>query len=308
MSKTSSHIDSTLQAAVAEWEEWIASVKRASKHTLISYQNDLRHLFAFMAGHGGGKISLQSLKSMEARDFRAWLASRLNDFEASSNARALSSVKHFYRFLEKKHGLKNSAIFHIRSPKIKKSVPKALTEMQAEQVMELAGKQYEVEWLGKRDLALFTLIYGAGLRISEALSLKYGEFKGDVLTIRGKGNKERQVPLLPLIKSAVENYTDSCPHPFTNSTKLFLGVRGEVLNPAMVQRALRKIRGQLGLADTTTPHALRHSFATHLLSAGADLRSIQELLGHASLSTTQRYTHVDKERLLKAYENAHPRA
>lgn len=292
---------------MAAWQGWLRDVKRAARHTLISYENDLGHFIAFLSGHLGGKVGLSHLEKLEARDFRAWLASRSGEYEATSNARALSTVKNFYRFLLKNHGVENAAIFHLRSPKLKKPLPKAITQDQAGQAMESLAEGES--WTQKRDLALLTLIYGCGLRISEALSLRYGDRpQGETLTITGKGNKQRQVPVLPIVRQALEEYIAACPHTLGASGPLFLGKRGKALDPAMFQLALRKLRARLNLPETTTPHAFRHSFATHLLSAGGDLRSIQELLGHASLSTTQRYTHVDKERLLKAYKNAHPRA
>ncbi|MFW0777766.1 MAG: tyrosine recombinase XerC [Rickettsiales bacterium] len=300
---------SNLDDHIAAWLDWLASVKNASEHTVTSYENDLNHFCAFMAEHLGGKINLDHLAALKARDIRAWLASRSGEYESTSNARALSTVKSFYRWLEKRNKVKNAAIFHVRGPKIKKALPKAVTEAQAAEAMNVIATQHEEEWLNKRNLALLILIYGCGLRISEALSLTYGEIpKDDALRIIGKGNKERMVPVLPAVKVAIAEYVNECPYPFTKATPLFLGARGGELNPAIFQRELRKLRAQLNLPESTTPHAFRHSFATHLLSAGSDLRSIQELLGHASLSTTQRYTHVDRDRLMKAYKNAHPRA
>ena len=232
----------------------------------------------------------------------------MQHFEPTSTARALSTVKSFYRYLEKQGTLTNPVIFHLRGPKLKKALPKALGVEQAQQALETIGTQHEDEWVNKRDLALLVLIYGSGLRISEALSLTTADNKGDSLTIIGKGNKQRMVPLLPVIKNAIADYMSACPYPFTATAPLFLGKRGQPLNPAIFQLQLRKLRAALNLPESTTPHAFRHSFATHLLSAGGDLRSIQELLGHTSLSTTQRYTHVDKARLMQAYQNAHPRA
>jgi len=300
---------SEVSSVVASWQEWLATVKRASRHTVVSYGNDLGHFIGFLNGHFGGRIAMAHLEKLQAKDIRAWLASRGGDYEAASNARALSTVKSFYRYLEKQGYAKNAAIFHIRSPKIKKALPKALAVEQAAQAMEEMGKHHNEDWINRRDLALLVLIYGCGLRISEALSLRYRDIpKGDTLSIIGKGNKERQVPVLPAVKTAIAEYVESCPYPLTSDAPLFIGARGKKLDPAIFQRELRKLRAQLNLPDTTTPHAFRHSFATHLLSAGGDLRSIQELLGHASLSTTQRYTHVDKERLMSAYKNAHPRA
>lgn len=274
--------------------------KRASRHTIISYAHDLEHFMAFAGS--------RSLASLEAKDFRAWLAARMGTYEASSNARALSSVKSFYRYLEKQNICKNAAIFHMRSPKIKNALPKAVGEEQAGAALKEIGSMRD-DWQGKRDLALLTLIYGCGLRISEALSLTPDMARGkDTIIITGKGNKQRLVPVLPIVMSAIEDYLQSCPITIGKHDSLFIGAHGKKLNPAIFQKTLRDVRARLGLPDTTTPHAFRHSFATHLLAAGSDLRSIQELLGHASLSTTQRYTHVDASRLLSAYEKAHPRA
>ena len=302
-------ISKDVREALAAWQTWLLTVKRASRHTVVSYANDMAHFLCFLSGYLGGRVTLSHVGALTARDIRAWLAGRAGAFEASSTARALSTVKSFCRWLEKQgHGV-STAIFHIRSPKIKKSLPKALGVEQARQAIEAAGEHHEESWVAKRDLALLMLLYGCGLRISEALSLRYNDIpKGDVLIIIGKGNKERHVPVLAVVVQAIDAYVVACPYPFTPGAPLFLGVRGKALDPAIFQKTLRTIRRQLSLPETATPHAFRHSFATHLLSAGGDLRSIQELLGHASLSTTQRYTHVDKERLLGAYKNAHPRA
>lgn len=297
-----------LAQAIAEWQSWLKDIKRASKHTAVSYQNDLGHFFRFLSGYYGGKLKLAALEKLEPRDIRSWLASRLNEYEPASTARALSTVKSFFRWLEKQNKIKNEAIFHVRSPKLKKAVPKALAEEQSEAALAAIGSQHEQEWLNKRDLALLTLIYGCGLRISEALAVTPKDVEGDTIRITGKGNKQRQVPVLPIVKTAVEEYIASCPYKMTASSPLFFGARGKKLDAAIFQRELKKLRAAIGLPDSATPHAFRHSFATHLLSAGGDLRSIQELLGHASLSTTQRYTHVDTKRLMDAYKSAHPRA
>ncbi len=288
---------------------WMSGVKRAAKHTVVSYENDLSHFAEFLQVHLGKAPTLKDIIALEARDFRSWLASRQGEYEASSNARAISTIRSFYRYLMKQGLGENVAIFHIRSPKLGKSLPKALSEEQAADVIQTLKDDSSEHWVVARDLALLTLIYGCGLRISEALSLNYGDIVGcDVITITGKGNKQRQLPVLPVIQTAIADYLAACPHLMSKDSKLFVGTRGAPLDPSLFQRRLRQLRGQLGLGEHTTPHALRHSFATHLLSAGGDLRSIQELLGHASLSTTQRYTHVDKNRLLAAYGNAHPRA
>lgn len=297
------------QKTMLEWQEWLRHVRSASKHTVTAYTIDLTDFFQFMTEHLGSGVTIKKLAKLEARDIRAWLASRAGKFEPASTARALSTVKNFFRYLEKQERCENAAIFHIRGPKLKKALPKALVEGQAEAALDSIESLQEEPWVGKRDLALLTLIYGCGLRISEALSLTAGDIpEGDVLIITGKGNKQRAVPLLPIVKAAIADYREHCPYPMTMATPLFLGQRGKKLDPAIFQKQLRRLRASANLPESATPHAFRHSFATHLLSAGGDLRSIQELLGHASLSTTQRYTHVDKDRLLKAYEKAHPRA
>lgn len=291
---------------LAQFFDYLAHNKRASKHTVVSYENDLRHFFSFLKNHLGESVTIKNLKTLEARDFRAWLASRAGQFESSSNARALSSVKSYFRYLEKQNVLANSAIFHLKSPKIKKALPKAVGEEKAQETLAAIARD---DWMGKRDLALLLLLYGCGLRISEALSLSVADARNkDALIITGKGNKQRMVPLLPIITEAIDDYLAHRPIAMESDSPLFVGKQGKRLDPAIFQKTLRNLRAQLGLPDTATPHAFRHSFATHLLAAGSDLRSIQELLGHASLSTTQRYTQVDSARLLSAYEKAHPRA
>lgn len=305
----------SLSAVIDQWESWLADIKHASRHTVISYQNDLSNFLVFLAGHSGGKIGFPQLVELESKDIRAWLASRSipvsgeKKYEASSNARALSTIKNFFRYLEKQGKIKNSAIYHIRSPKIKKSLPHALNEQQAADALTGIALQNSENWVNARNTALLLLIYGCGLRIGEALSLKYGDIPtGGSLIVTGKGNKQRKLPVLPVVHAAIDEYVAACPYSFSQDSPLFLGLRGKALDAGIFQRQLRALRAGLNLPENTTPHAFRHSFATHLLSAGADLRSIQELLGHVSLSTTQRYTHVDKNRLLAAYKNAHPRA
>ncbi|MEQ1705802.1 MAG: tyrosine recombinase XerC [Rickettsiales bacterium] len=303
-----------LDATLEQWESWLADVKIFSNHTVISYKNDLSNFLIFMAGHLGDKVGLPELDSLENKDIRAWLASRAmadeeKKYEASSNARALSTIKNFFRYLEKQGKSKNAAIFHIRAPKIKKSLPRALSEEQAKDAVAGIVSENSESWINARDTALLLLIYGCGLRIGEALSLNYSDIpRGESLVVTGKGNKQRKLPVLPIVKAAIDEYVAQCPYSFDADSPLFWGLRGKALDAGIFQRQLRNLRAKLNLPDTTTPHAFRHSFATHLLSAGGDLRSIQELLGHVSLSTTQRYTHVDKNRLMAAYKNAHPRA
>jgi len=301
---------SALENAITHWENWLSGVKRSSEYTLISYKIDLANFLNFLNEHLGAKIGFSELQNLETQDIRAWLSGRVAaDYETSSNARALSTVKNFFRYLEKQGKIKNAAVLSVRGAKIKKSLPRALNETQAADALAELPHLHTEAWINARDLALLTLIYACGLRVGEALYITYGEIPtSDSLLITGKGNKQRKVPVLPIVRSAIAQYISLCPHSFSKDTPLFLGLRGSALDAAVFQRQLRVLRNSLNLPDSTTPHAFRHSFATHLLSAGADLRSIQELLGHASLSTTQRYTHVDKNRLMAAYKNSHPRA
>jgi integrase/recombinase XerC len=299
-----------LSTTINQWEDWLAGARRVSRHTLVSYKNDLANFLVFISGHLGGAVGLAELQALENKDIRAWLAGRAqSEYEASSNARALSTVKNFFRYLEKQGKIKSPVIHHIRAPKIKKSLFRALDEGQVEDALEAVKTQHQEAWVNARDVALLLLIYGCGLRIGEALALKYSDIPtGDSLVVTGKGNKQRKLPVLPIVREAIAQYVACCPYSFEPDSPLFMGQRGKALDAGVFQRQLRSIRASLNLPETATPHAFRHSFATHLLSSGGDLRSIQELLGHASLSTTQRYTHVDKDRLMAAYKNAHPRA
>ncbi|MEZ5691410.1 MAG: tyrosine recombinase XerC [Rickettsiales bacterium] len=304
-------VSSGLSGIIKSWWEWLENVKHVSDHTIISYKNDINNFFVFLSSHLGESVGINHLRELDNRDIRAWLAERVtnSEYEASSNARALSAVKSFFRYLEKQGRVKNAAIFHIRSPKLKKALPRALDEEQSEKAVSGIGEGNSEEWVGARDLALLSLIYGCGLRISEALSLKKLDISVDgYIIVTGKGNKQRKLPLLPVVEKAISEYMSLCPYKLTQDSPLFFGLRGKTLDAGVFQRQIRNLRNRLDLPDTTTPHAFRHSFATHLLAAGGDLRSIQELLGHASISTTQRYTNVDKNRLLAAYKNAHPRA
>jgi integrase/recombinase XerC len=244
-------------------------------------------------------------------DFRAWLAHRARDGKAkSSTARALSTVRGFFRFLDSEDLAHNAAIGAVRSPRLPRNVPRPLTTEQADNVVELADAFAEEPWIAARDVAIVLLMYGAGMRIGEVLGLNLGDARGgrDVLVFRGKGDKERMVPLLPVVRQALDRYVEARPFAGGNAQPLFVGVRGKRLQAGIVQKRFRSLRTALSLPDSATPHAMRHSFATHLLGGGADLRTIQELLGHASLSTTQRYTDVDAESLMKVYRAAHPRA
>ncbi len=296
--------------AVVKWQSWLRYEKRASDNTVESYQFDLHNLFDFLNQHRGRQINLGMLSALTLSDFRSWLANNAaENRQASSRARAVAGVRNFFRWLDKSGQLHNNAIDLLKLPKTGKRLPRPVTEIQAQDIVALSKNVPNESWVGLRDEALFTLLYGAGLRISEALNLTRADLaQGERITVTGKGNKQRNVPLLPVVREALEKYFAACPFAKDNEDVVFVGVRGEKLNPAVAQRHLRQLRRQLNLPDNVTPHALRHSFATHLLASGADLRSLQELLGHSSLSTTQLYTQVDAQQLQKAYKAAHPRA
>ena len=302
-------------AARDDWLAWLRHERRGSPHTLAAYGRDLGAFLAFMTGHLGQPAGLAELSALSRADFRSWLAARGGErLTASSTARALSVIRSFFRFLERRGLAANSAIALLRSPKLPHSVPKALTAGEALEAVDAVADLSDEPWIAKRDTALLALLYGAGLRLSEALSLNLGDLpKAKVgettsLTITGKGRKQRAVPILPAVREAIEDYARSAPFDGDRDKPLFRGVRGARLSPRIVQLRLQQLRPLLGLPETATPHALRHSFATHILAGGGDLRAIQELLGHASLSTTQRYTDVDAAALLKVYDKAHPRA
>jgi integrase/recombinase XerC len=281
-----------------------------SAHTLRAYVGDVRAFLGFIAGHRGGPASLSTLAGLTLADFRAWLAARSGEgAAAATRARGLSAVRSFFRHLDRSGTLHNPALAALGGPKLPRSLPKALTEADAAGTIEAAAGLPEEAWIGRRDRALLLLLYGAGLRLGEALGLTGRDLPREGrMVVRGKGRKERLVPVLPIVAEAIADYLAACPFPAGPDRPLFLGVRGGPLNPGVAERQVRRLRHLLGLPASATPHALRHSFATHLLAEGADLRSIQELLGHASLSTTQRYTALDDRRLLGIYESAHPRA
>lgn len=300
-----------LQQAIAEWQGWLTAERRASPHTIAAYGSDLAQFLDFLTGHRGSTTSLADLGALAPADFRAFLASRVfADIKHSSSARALSVLRGFFRFLDRRGFVKNAALAAIRTPKLPKSLPKALTVAEAEATLDLVPTLARQGWQGRRSLAILMLLYGAGLRIGEALSLTRGEapLKPGAITIIGKGNKARMVPILPAVADAVGDYLAACPYELKRESPLFVAARGKALGPRHVQAEMAKLRLMLGLDPRATPHALRHSFATHLLGEGADLRAIQELLGHSSLSTTQRYTAVDAARLTAVYDKAHPRA
>ncbi|MCP4318576.1 MAG: tyrosine recombinase XerC [Hyphomicrobiales bacterium] len=293
------------------WFENLERERRLSANTLDAYVRDLRQFLVFLTGHLGGAPGLSDIKTLRPADMRAFLAHRRkNGAGARTLGRSLAGIRSFLRFLEKR-GLANAAGINVmRAPRQPKSLPRPLTDKQAVAVTRSDEHLADEPWVAARNAAVLALLYGCGLRISEALGLVPEQLAGNPasLQITGKGGKMRMVPLLPVALAAVREYQSLCPwHPDADKP-LFRGVRGGALQPAIIQREMRKLRATLGLPDTATPHALRHSFATHLLAGGGDLRSIQELLGHASLSTTQVYTGVDTKRLLETYQKAHPRA
>ena len=299
-----------LRAAIGLWAAWLSGERRASAHTVAAYGRDLAFFLDFLTEHLGELPSLTAINALRPGDFRAYLARRAQDgIERASLARGLSVLRGFLRFLQRRGLAATTALAALRSPKLPHSVPKPLTVEDAAGSLDSAVEVATKQWEGKRDTAILTLLYGCGLRLSEALGLSRGEAPlGEMLAITGKGGKQRLLPVLPAVREAVADYLAACPFMLTKDGPLFVGSRGGPLNPRIVQRQMAALRGFLGLPETATPHALRHSFATHLLGAGGDLRAIQELLGHASLSTTQRYTSVETERLLAIYDAAHPRA
>lgn len=296
--------------AIGRWQAWIADERRASDHTLAAYSRDLSAFCDFLADHLGGQASLADLDRLTAADFRGFLAHRLSlGIGHSSLARCMSTLRNFFRYMEKSGLVSNATIKAVRAPRPKAPIPKPVGADDAIDIIRLAATLSETPWIARRDVAIFTLLYGCGLRIDEALSLDIENLPdGDAMVVTGKGNKQRIVPVLPVVRDAIDSYLKICPFPAGRKDPLFRGARGGRLNAGVVQRQMRTLRAQLGLPDTATPHALRHSFATHLLGAGGDLRTIQELLGHASLSTTQRYTQVDADHLIRVHRDAHPRA
>lgn len=299
---------------LAERQRWLDGLmreRRLSDNTVEAYERDTRQFLTFLTGHLAGPPRLSDIRTLRPADLRGFLAQRRKGGAgARTLGRGLAGLRSFLRYLER-NGLANAAgAAAVRSPKQPKSLPKPLTDRDALTVVTSQAQLAEEPWIAARNAAVLTLLYGCGLRISEALGLKPSEFSGAPTSLRivGKGDKTRIVPLIEAAREAVATYLKLCPYPIAADAPLFLGARGAKLQPAIIQREMQKLRGALGLPETATPHALRHSFATHLLAGGGDLRTIQELLGHASLSTTQVYTGVDSARLLQIYDRAHPRA
>ncbi|MRU16052.1 tyrosine recombinase XerC [Roseovarius sp. A21] len=296
--------------ALHGWLEAQKALKGASENTLDAYARDLAGFLTFMTEHKGAAQGIGPLTQITTSDMRSWMAyTRGQDVGPRSLARKLSAVKSFYRWLSEREGFDPTAVLSARSPKYQRKLPRPLAPDAAQDVLDTTESQSLTPWVAARDQAVVTLLYGCGLRISEALGLTCNVLPmGEALRITGKGGKERVVPVIAPARDAVERYTRLCPFPTEQGAPLFRGVRGGALNPRIVQKTLENVRNQLGLPSSATPHAMRHSFATHLLNAGGDLRAIQELLGHASLSTTQAYTAVDTSRLMEVYNKAHPKA
>ncbi|MFD1914261.1 tyrosine recombinase XerC [Halodurantibacterium flavum] len=293
-----------------DWQAGLRALDGASKSTITAYGADVAGFLAFLARHWGESPVPRRLAAITATDLRAWMAhERGRGISARSLARELSSVKSFWRWLAEREGFDPTVVLSARNPRFRTPLPRPLAEDAAREVLSVVGHQHETPWIAARDVAVVTLLYGCGLRISEALALRGSDHPlPEVLRVRGKGGRERLVPVLSAAREAVAAYARLCPMDLTAEGPLFRGARGKALNPRLIAKAMERARMQLGLPRTATPHALRHSFATHLLSAGGDLRAIQELLGHASLSTTQIYTGVDTARLLEVYDRTHPHA
>jgi integrase/recombinase XerC len=305
------HADAECGAAIEAWREWLAIERRYSPHTLAAYCTDLAQFLDFLAERLDREPRLADLAGLQAGDFRAYLARRREEDAApSSLARGMAVLRNFFKFLARRDLASNAHIAAMRTPKVPPRLPRALSTDDAVGTVDGIAAVARKPWAGLRDAAIFALLYGCGLRLGEVLGLSRRDapLRAGMMRVIGKGSKERVVPVLPAVAKAIRGYLAACPHQLAPDGPLFVGTGGGPLNPRLVQRQFAMLRARLGLPETATPHALRHSFATHLLNAGGDLRAIQELLGHASLSTTQRYTAIETTRLLAVYDAAHPRA
>ena len=296
--------------SLLEWVEWLTSERRAAAHTVAAYQRDVSQFIVFAAEHCGGDVSINKLSALELSDLRSWLSWLAGrGLTAASRARAVAAVRGWFRWLDRSGRMHNDAINLLRLPKVVRRMPRPISAVEAGALTDAAAIQDLEPWLAARDEALLLLLYGAGLRLGEALSLDHRDLEAvERLVVRGKGNKERVVPVLPIVRDAIMAYIKTKPYAVVPDGPVFVGARGKRLNPGVAERQMRQLRQLLGLPNTATPHALRHSFASHLLADGVDLRTLQELLGHASLSTTQVYTKIEHAQLERVYQNAHPRA
>ena len=299
-----------IEDAFTNWLGNLKEVRNLSDNTLISYKHDVKSFIEFISTHTGSEVSIKYLNDMKISDFRSFLSYLRNkDISSTSIARIISSLKSFFNYLLNTNLIKSTVVQSLRTPKQKKSLPRPISSELAIETIKHAQDMEKEKWIGMRNKSILMLLYGCGLRISEALNLNFEDInENDYLIIKGKGNKERMVPLMDYVKNDIENYIHECPKNFMKDDPLFVGKRLDRLSPRIIQYVLEKIRHNLSLPETATPHALRHSFATHLLDSGGDLRTIQELLGHSSLSTTQKYTKVETEKLYDAYSKTHPLA
>ena len=299
-----------IEDAFTNWLGNLKEVRNLSDNTLISYKHDVKSFIEFISTHTGSEVSIKYLNDMKISDFRSFLSYLRNkDISSTSIARIISSLKSFFNYLLNINLIESTVVQSLRTPKQKKSLPRPISSELAIETIKHAQDMEKEKWIGMRNKSILMLLYGCGLRISEALSLNFEDInENDYLIIKGKGNKERMVPLMDYVKNDIENYIHECPKNFMKDDPLFVGKRLDRLSPRIIQYVLEKIRHNLSLPETATPHALRHSFATHLLDSGGDLRTIQELLGHSSLSTTQKYTKVETEKLYDAYSKTHPLA
>jgi integrase/recombinase XerC len=297
---------------IENWINWLQKEKHLSPLTVHVYSRVLGQFLFFLQTHLGQEISLDDLKSLKSRDFRSWMTDLLSTQEQSKSSvtRAVSVIRSFFLFLDQQGLVHNPIARNLRAPKREHALPRALSQEDAHTLLTHAADHVEEDWVGKRDEAFFTLLYGCGLRINEALQLNQNDIPpaNGMLCVKGKGNKERVIPLLPIVWEKIQAYLAACPFLQSPQEPLFYGLQGKRLNVSVAERAITHLRRALNLPETVTPHALRHSFATHLLEENADLRTIQELLGHASLSTTQRYTKINRKKLHQVYKNSHPRA
>ena len=303
-------MDIILEKHFNNWIDNLSNIRDLSENTVISYKNDIQKFLAFLETHLDSLPNINNLKKLEISDFRSFLSyQRSNGINSNSIARNISSLKSFFNHLIKENVIESSAISSLKSPKLKKSLPRPIDSKLAIEVIRCAETMEKEKWIGLRNKSILMLLYGCGLRISEALNLNYDDIDNqDHILIKGKGGKERIVLMMEYIKKGITDYITECPKEIRTEDPLFIGKRMNRLSPRIIQYALEKIRNSLSLPETATPHALRHSFATHLLDSGGDLRTIQELLGHSSLSTTQKYTKVETKKLYEAYSKSHPLA
>ena len=291
---------------INSWIEYLQIERNYSQNTCSAYYRDLQNFLIFCANNSGDEMTTSILSKITVQDIRSWLTKRkINKIGAKSNSRALSVIRNFYRYIRKRHGIDNQSIFNISMPKTKKILPRSLSHKNIKYLLE--NSSYEETWIEKRNMAIILLLYGCGIRISEALSITINKINADMLHIIGKGNKERVVVILPYTKKIIKEYVKLCPYLITPDQHLFVGKKGNKMSRTNFAHQLKKLRRRIGLPETVTAHAFRHSFATHLLEQDVDIRVIQELLGHCSLSTTQNYTKVNKQQLLKEHQKSHPK-